>query len=204
MPNDQSCLPNRATIGTPSRRYFVCLVSLALCACQAPTSNPTQLSSLSSPSNELAATWSESSAGATTGFVYRLHVHQKNTSTPLTDDNSILRTSSIVDTALRWESDNILQIDCLRGDVYFWINRSVVGDQNIRAELNSKCPKDALDQWIYIEQGTSADNVPEIVSKDPRVQQILSGGNKAVQTTVGLRVLHNTKKVKEVIHIRAD
>ena len=136
--------------------------------------------------------------------MYRLHVHQKNTSTSLTDDNSILRTSSIVDTALRWESDNILQIDCLRGDVYFWINRSVVGDQNIRAELNSKCPKDALDQWIYIEQGTSADNVPEIVSKDPRVQQILSGGNKAVQTTVGLRVLHNTKKVKEVIHIRAD
>jgi hypothetical protein len=131
-------------------------------------------------------------------------VHQKNTSTSLTDDNSILRTSSIVDTTLRWESDNILQIDCLRGDVYFWINRSDVGGQNIRAELTSKCPKNTLDQWIYLEQGTSADNMPELVSKDPRVQQVLSGDNKVEQTTVGLRVLYNTEKVKEVIHIGAD
>lgn len=128
----------------------------------------------------------------------------KKTPISLTEDNSILRTSSIVDTAVQWESGNTLQIDCLRGDVYSWINRSAVGDQNIRVELNSKCPKDTVDQWIYIEKGTSAHSVPEHVSKDPRVQQVLSGGNKAAQTTVGLRVLHNTKKVKEVIHIRAD
>lgn len=156
-------------------KYLMCLISAALVACQAPTSELVQLSSTTNSSGNIAATWSETSGGATTDFTYRLHIHNGNSPAQLNERTEIFRTNSIVDTAVNWNSNDTLQIRCLRGDVYFWVNRSVIDDQNIRIELNSECPQN--------------------------VQDLLRKNEGITKTSSGLRILYNTERTKEVIEV---
>lgn len=185
-------------------KYLMCLICVALVACQPTSFEFVQLSSTINSAGNVSATWSETSEGATTDFVYRLHIH-KNSSLPQIDkNNEILRTNSIVDTTLEWQSSQALKITCLRGDVYFWINRSVIEGQDIRIELDSQCSETIRDQWTYIAPGTEKGKIPEIMLRDPRVQQSLSKENNSLDPNTALRALYNSEKTKEVIEIRQD
>lgn len=183
-------------------KYLMCLISAALVACQTPTSELAQLSSTTNSLGNIAATWSETSGGATTDFVYRLHIHNGNSPAELNERTEILRTNNIVDTAVNWNSNDTLQIRCLRGDVYFWVNRSVIDGQNIRIELDSECPKNVQDQWTYFAPGTAVGTIPEVIANDPRVQKLLRRNGKITETSSGLRILHNTERTKEVIEVQ--
>ena len=185
-------------------RCSLLLLVLTLGACIPAPHQLTQLSSTDNPPNDATATWSETSAGASTGFVYRLHLHEKGDQNALTENNEILRTSSIQDTGLHWVSPYVLQINCLRGDVYFWVNKGQAGNQDVRIELNSNCSGRPEDQWIYIEKGTTIETIPTAILEDPRVQRSLRSDGKAVKGNLGLRILHNRKRVKEVVHVPRD
>lgn len=183
-------------------KYRTCFVSFLLAACQEPVSDLTRLSSTVNSLGNASATWSETSEGATTGFVYRLHIHSKNMPAQLTQTTEILRTNNIQDTELQWKPNGDLRINCLRGNVYFWINRSVVDDQNIRIELDTSCPNNAADQWTYIAPGTAVEKIPTVIVSDPRVIEILQTNENRGRATFGLRVLHNSEKTKEVIQVQ--
>ena len=185
-------------------KYLMCLTSMALTACQ-PT--PLELDRLYSRTNSagyISASWSETSAGATTDFVYRLHIHQNNSTSQIDEKSEILRTNSIVDTTVEWQSSQSLKINCLRGDVYFWINRAIVNDQNIRIELDSQCSEEVRDRWAYIAPSTTKEKIPEIVLADPRVQRLLDLRKNALKPDIGLRVLYNDERTKEVIELHQN
>jgi hypothetical protein len=185
-------------------RSFLLLAAMFLTACGKIEPQLTRLSSTPNSASTLSATWSESSAGATTSFVYRLHLHENQTSPILSIENEILRTSSIVDTELVWNTDKTLQINCLREDVFFWINRSYIRGQNIRIELNSSCSNEVSDQWTYLPPSTPVEQIDKLIANDSRVQNMLANNKKALPSHIGLRVLHNKQKTKEVIEIRQD
>ena len=185
-------------------KYLTYLTFFAIVGCQPTPSELMRLSSTANSESNLAATWSETSEGATTDFVYRLHTHINSSHPELEKNKEILRTNSIVDTTLVWQSRQLLKITCLRGDVYFWINRSIIDGQDIRIELDSQCSEPVRDQWIYIEPGTVTDNLPEVILADPRVQKSLSAGNNSLKPNTALRVLYNNEKTKEVIEIHQD
>lgn len=177
---------------------------MLLIACEQIDPELTRLSSKSNAANTISATWSESSAGATTSFVYRLHLHENQSQPILSAKNELLRTSSIVDTELTWLTDKILQITCLRGDVFFWVNRSFIRNQNIRIELDSRCPDEVSDQWTYLPPKTPAEQINKLIASDPRVQNILVKNKKTLPGNIGLRILHNNQETKEVIEIHQD
>ena len=181
-------------------KYLLGSICFALAACQPSLPEIIQLSSKTSPAGGIAATWSETSGGATTDFVYRLHVHRENSSSPLlVIDNEVLRTNNIIDTEVSWASDNTLVLKCLRGDVYFWINRSVLGDRNIRIEMNSTCPTTKEDQWVYIAPGTPVEDIPSVVRAEARIQNLLNNDQQIVRGNVSARVLYNSNMTKEII-----
>lgn len=185
-------------------RNLIFSLAMLLVACGQIVPELTRLSSKSNAANTISATWSESSAGATTSFVYRLHIHENQSQPILSVKNEILRTSSIVDTELTWLTDKILQITCLRGDVFFWVNRSFIRNQNIRIELDSSCPNEISDQWIYLSPKTPAEQISKVIASDPRVQNILIKNKKTLPSNIGLRVLHNNQETKEVVEIHHD
>jgi len=185
-------------------KYLIFLTIMMLAACQPTPFEFDRLSSTLNSAGDIAASWSETSGGATTDFVYRLHILQNNSTSQIDAESEILRTNRIVDTAVEWQSSRSLKITCLRGDVYFWINRAVVNDRNIRIELDSQCPEEVRDKWTYIAPNTAKDNIPEIVLADPRVQQLLDMEKNALKPDTALRVLHNDERTKEVIELRQN
>lgn len=183
-------------------KHLMCLICFAIVGCGPSSSEFVKLSSTVNSESNLAATWSEASEGATTSFVYRLHIHENNSPLDFEKNIEILRTDSILDTTLAWQSKRVLKITCLRGDVYFWINRSILEGHDVRVELDSQCSETVSDRWFYIEPDTEADKLPEVIRTDPRVQKSLAVGNGALSPNTALRVLYNSERTKEVIEIR--
>lgn len=170
-----------------------------LAACQGSSSEINQLSSKSNRDGSMIATWTETGAGATTRFVYRLHINNPSRQHQFDESTEILRTSSIVDTGITWISDSTLLVNCLRGDVYFWNNRYISGSGEVRIELHSSCPEKEQDQWIYIAPGTPAHDIPPAVVKDHRIQELLNDNREAIREDTSARVLYNAERVKEII-----
>ena len=87
---------------------------MMLAACQPTPFEFDRLSSTLNSAGDIAASWSETSGGATTDFVYRLHILQNNSTSQIDAESEILRTNSIVDTKVEWQSSQSLKITCLK------------------------------------------------------------------------------------------